>query len=72
MDLVRLYKRALGMLAAEKWPATALALASVAIGLVQLAEPILFGRVVDALSRGGDVFLDDHPLDGARSVRNSG
>jgi ABC-type multidrug transport system fused ATPase/permease subunit len=56
MDLVRLYKRALRMLAAEKWPAIALALASVAIGLVQLAEPILFGRVVDALSRGGDVF----------------
>ncbi len=56
MDLVRLYGRALGMLAAEKSLAVALALASVAIGVVQLAEPILFGRVVDALSRGEGAF----------------
>src|SRR5262245_26221577 len=57
MDLVRLYRRALGMLGAERGLAVALALASVAIGLVQLAEPILFGRVVDALSRGDGVFF---------------
>ncbi len=56
MDLVRLYKRALGMLGAEKALAILLAAASVAIGLVQLAEPILFGRVVDALSRGEGAF----------------
>src|SRR5262245_551033 len=56
MDLARLYKRALGMLATEKWLAVVLALASVAIGLVQLVEPILFGRVVDALSRHGNVY----------------
>jgi ATP-binding cassette subfamily B protein len=53
VNLARLYKRALGMLATEKWLAVVLALASVAIGIVQLAEPILFGRVVDALSHGG-------------------
>ncbi|HEX2843094.1 glucan ABC transporter ATP-binding protein/ permease [Hyphomicrobium sp.] len=52
MDLIRLYKRALGMLGAEKALAILLAAASVVIGLVQLAEPILFGRVVDALARG--------------------
>jgi ATP-binding cassette subfamily B protein len=40
------------MLAAERTLAIVLALASVAIGVVQLAEPILLGRVVDALSKG--------------------
>ena len=56
MSLTRLYTRALGMLAAERWLAIALGVSSVAIGLVQLAEPILFGRVVDALSRGEAAF----------------
>lgn len=56
MDLVRLYTRALGMLGAEKGLAVLLAAASVAIGIVQLAEPILLGRVVDSLSRGEGAF----------------
>jgi ATP-binding cassette subfamily B protein len=56
MDLLRIYRRALGMLGAERGLAIVLALASVAIGLVQLAEPILFGRVVDTLSRGEAAF----------------
>ncbi|HYD15608.1 MAG TPA: glucan ABC transporter ATP-binding protein/ permease [Hyphomicrobium sp.] len=56
MDLISLYRRALGMLAAERGLAILLAVASVAIGLVQLAEPILFGRVVDSLSRGEGAF----------------
>lgn len=52
MTLPSLYARALRMLDGERGLATALAAASVAIGIIQLAEPILFGRVVDALSRG--------------------
>ena len=56
MSLLRLYRRALGMLAAERSLAVLLAVASVAISLVQLAEPILFGRVVDTLSRGDAAF----------------
>jgi glucan exporter ATP-binding protein len=56
MDLIRLYARALGMLAAERGLALVLAAASVAIGVVQFAEPILFGRVVDTLSGGGAAF----------------
>ena len=56
MTLIRLYTRALGMLAAERGLAVALAAASVAIGIVQLAEPVLFGRVVDSLSHGGEAF----------------
>ena len=51
MNLIRLYARAIGMLAAERWTAIVLAVASVSIGLVQLAEPILFGRIIDSLSR---------------------
>ena len=56
MNLVQTYLRALGMLASEKWLAIGLVLANIAIGLVQLAEPVLFGRVVDALAGGEEAF----------------
>ncbi|MDO9383230.1 MAG: glucan ABC transporter ATP-binding protein/ permease [Hyphomicrobiaceae bacterium] len=52
MDLVRIYFRVIRMLGAEKGLAWSVAAAGVLISVVQLAEPILFGRVVDALSRG--------------------
>ncbi len=56
MKLAKIYLRALGMLAPERALVIALVLAGVAIAVVQLAEPILFGRVVDALSQGGKAF----------------
>ena len=56
MTLPQIYKRGLMMLAPEKALAITLALAGVIIAVIQLAEPILFGRVVDALSRGGGAF----------------
>lgn len=56
MSLLTLYMRAIGMLKAERGIALLLATASVAIGLVQLAEPVLFGRVVDSLSKGQAAF----------------
>ncbi len=56
MKLARIYLRALGMLASERALAITLVLAGVAIAVVQLAEPILFGRVVDALSKGEKAF----------------
>ncbi|MEY4685611.1 MAG: hypothetical protein RLZ25_2070, partial [Pseudomonadota bacterium] len=40
------------LLAPEKGLATVLIMANITLGLIQLAEPVLFGRVVDALSRG--------------------
>ncbi len=52
MDLVCIYVRVIRMLGAEKWLAISIAAAATLISVVQLAEPILFGRVVDALSRG--------------------
>ncbi len=56
LSLIEVYRRALAMLASERGLAIALAAASVVIGLIQLAEPILFGRVVDALSNGTGAF----------------
>src|SRR4051794_31445591 len=52
MGLIRIYLRALGLLASEKWLAFGLILANAAIAVVHLAEPLLFGRVVDAIASG--------------------
>ena len=46
--LLRTYVRALGLLRDERRTVLLLVAANVALGLLQLAEPILFGRVVDA------------------------
>ena len=51
MELIRLYARGLALLGPERGRAIALAIASVALAIVQLAEPVLFGRVVDTLSK---------------------
>ena len=56
LTLPQVYQRALGLLATERVLAIMLAAASVVIGLIQLAEPILFGRVIDALSKGSGAF----------------
>ncbi|MGI9524661.1 MAG: glucan ABC transporter ATP-binding protein/ permease [Hyphomicrobiaceae bacterium] len=52
MQLIAVYQRALGLLRSELGLCVALVLANAGIGLVQLVEPILFGWVVDALTRG--------------------
>ncbi|MGE0612584.1 MAG: ABC transporter transmembrane domain-containing protein, partial [Hyphomicrobiales bacterium] len=54
--MMRTFLRALGLLRTEGSLAFALVTASVAIGLVQLAEPILFGMVVDALAQRQPAF----------------
>ena len=56
LSLVQIYIRALKLLESEKYLATGLAAASVIIAATQLAEPILFGRVVDALGKGESAF----------------
>ena len=53
MPLLRIYLRVLGLLAPEKWLATGLAVANVALAAVFLIEPWLFGRVVDVLAARG-------------------
>jgi ATP-binding cassette, subfamily B, beta-glucan exporter len=56
MSIVEVYRRALGLLAPEKHLSMGLAAAGVIIAGIQLAEPILFGRVIDALNTGEGAF----------------
>ena len=56
LTLLQIYKRALALLAPEKHLAILLASAGVVIAAIQLAEPVLFGRVVDALSKNENAF----------------
>jgi ATP-binding cassette, subfamily B, beta-glucan exporter len=51
MQFLRVYARVLGLLAPDKWVAIGLTLASLALAGLQFLEPVLFGRVVDVLSR---------------------
>ena len=50
MSLLRLYARALELLGKESRLAWMLAVANLMLAAAQLAEPVLFGRIVDALS----------------------
>jgi ATP-binding cassette subfamily B protein len=52
MTLIRIYLRALRHLLSERALTLWLVAANAVIALVALAEPILFGRVVDALAKG--------------------
>ncbi len=54
--MLRVYQRALGMLRSELWLTVFLVFANVGVAVLQLAEPVLFGRVVDALARGFEAF----------------
>ncbi|MGI9409839.1 MAG: ABC transporter transmembrane domain-containing protein, partial [Hyphomicrobiaceae bacterium] len=51
MQLFSVYRRALLMLGGEWRLCLTLVAANAAIGVIQLVEPVLFGRVVDALAR---------------------
>ena len=50
MNFFRLYLRVLSLLRSEGRLATALALGNVTLAAAQFAEPILFGRIIDALA----------------------
>jgi ATP-binding cassette subfamily B protein len=51
MNFVRLYTRVLELLGEESRLAWTLAMANVSLAAAQFAEPVLFGRIVDALTR---------------------
>src|SRR5687767_2312486 len=57
MNFVRLYTRVLELLGEESRLGWTLAFANVALAAAQFAEPVLFGRIIDALagaqSKGG-------------------
>src|SRR5580658_9957766 len=50
MSFVRIYVRVLGLLGADAKLAITLAVANIALAVAQFVEPVLFGRIVDALS----------------------
>jgi ATP-binding cassette, subfamily B, beta-glucan exporter len=54
--LLNTYRRALGMLRSEVRLTVFLVLANAVLAVLHLAEPILFGRVVDALANGTQAF----------------
>ena len=56
--LARTYGRALRLLAGERRTLALLVAANVGIGLVQLAEPVLFGAVVDSITAGGTAVFE--------------
>ncbi|TPM36509.1 glucan ABC transporter ATP-binding protein/ permease [Mesorhizobium sp. B2-3-3] len=56
MSLLQIYWRALGYLAADKKRVALICSANVALAAVAILEPILFGRVIDAISAHGSVF----------------
>jgi len=51
MSLVETYVRAIRLISSERRIALALVISGVLLAFLQFAEPILFGRVVDALTR---------------------
>ena len=55
MPLLKLYWRAMSYLAAEKAATITMCVASILVALVMLAEPILFGKVIQAISDKGDI-----------------
>src|SRR5215475_3509639 len=58
MKFLRVYRRVIGLLHAERGLAIALALANVAVAGLQFYEPVLFGRVVDLMSSARDKPVD--------------
>ena len=55
MSLLQIYWRALGYLASDKKRVAFICLANVTLAIITIAEPILFGRVIDAMSERRDV-----------------
>lgn len=52
MTLVGIYWRAMGYLATDKTRVTLITLSNVALAVVMIAEPILFGRIIESISEG--------------------
>jgi len=58
MEFLRVYRRVIGLLRAERGLAIMLAVANVAVAALQFYEPVLFGKVVDLLSTARDKPVD--------------
>lgn len=55
MSLFQVYARALKYLSSSPIRVTMVVIANIVLAVITIAEPILFGRIIDALSDGGDV-----------------
>src|SRR6476661_6725575 len=53
MTLFQVYGRVLGLLGEEKRLAWLLAIGNLLLAVAQFAEPVLFGRIVDTLTKSG-------------------
>ncbi|MBN9071319.1 MAG: glucan ABC transporter ATP-binding protein/ permease [Rhizobiales bacterium] len=56
MSLLEIYLRAIRYLAVERTKVMVICAANVALAIVTIAEPVLFGRIIDAISDRSDVF----------------
>jgi len=55
MDFFRIYRRVLGLLGPERRLGIILAVANVVVASLAYLEPVLFGRIVDVLSKGASM-----------------
>lgn len=55
LTLFQVYARALKYLGKNKWRVTAVVIANIVLAVITIAEPILFGWIIDAISSGGAV-----------------
>lgn len=62
MMMIRLYARVLSMLGSERRLAVMLALANIVVAMAQFAEPILFGRMVDVLTKASPSTAAETPI----------
>lgn len=54
LTLFQVYTRALRYLANNKWRVTIVVVANIILAAITIAEPVLFGRIIDAISSGSD------------------
>lgn len=55
VSLFQVYTRTLRYLATNKWRVTCVVIANIVLAAITIAEPILFGRIIDAISSGSNV-----------------
>ncbi|SIQ69951.1 ATP-binding cassette, subfamily B [Rhizobium sp. RU35A] len=55
MSLFQVYARALKYLGSSRIRVSLVVVANIVLAVITIAEPILFGRIIDAISGGGDV-----------------
>ncbi|MDP3523698.1 MAG: glucan ABC transporter ATP-binding protein/ permease [Hoeflea sp.] len=55
MSLFKIYMRTMQQLVAEGWKVSAISAANVALAVIMIAEPILFGEIIQSIANGTDL-----------------